>query len=269
MATRSSFHGLNVCRSAAPGVKNSHARRNEFRRHLGVEHTKEFLFDIKGRRTRWPLLIVISLIAVCLLAYSTSRVLFEKARPAATSGDQIESTPSTIEADTSDDAAQAVEVGAVMQSPADVDKARKAFAFSFQSEAEAATDDRLLEPGEHAAPGSTIDKQVHEVLKAASDAVRNENLDSFLELLDESDESFFRTQKIKAQVAFRQFDEIDGTYSDVKIKVLNENELAVNLHCKVDAAFAKSGRSIVLFNGDQNITLRKAAGAVWKICAID
>ena len=78
-----------------------------------------------------------------------------------------------------------------------------------------------------------------------------------------------KRQKFKASLVFRRFDEIDGTYSDVKISVLNDNELAIKLRCKVKAAFAGSGRSIVLFDGNQDLTLRRAAGAMWKICAIE
>jgi len=95
MASRSSFHELNLGDSAALATKNSHALQSEFRRHLGVENTKEFLFDIKGRRTKWPLLIAISLIAVCLLGYSTSQMLFERARSSAVS-DELSVTGSSV-----------------------------------------------------------------------------------------------------------------------------------------------------------------------------
>ena len=68
---------------------------------------------------------------------------------------------------------------------------------------------------------------------------------------------------------FKQFDQIDGTYSDIKIRVLNDNELAVKLHCKLQAAMARTGREMVLFDGKQDVILKRAAGAMWKVCAIE
>ena len=102
----------------------------------------------------------------------------------------------------------------------------------------------------------------------AGEALSGENLESFLSLLDENEASFVRRQKLRTRLAFKQFDKIDGTYSDVKVRALNADKLAVDLHCKVKAALARSGRPIVLFDGDQTITLRKVADATWKICAI-
>ena len=101
-----------------------------------------------------------------------------------------------------------------------------------------------------------LDEQVRDLLRSVSSAVKSEDIESFLELLDDSEPAFVRLQKLKAELVFRRFDEIDGTYSDVKISVLNDNELAIKLHCKVKAAFARSGRSIVLFDGHQDLTLR-------------
>jgi hypothetical protein len=276
MASGSTVNNLRAGDSLVAAVKGKSSRdlKSEYRRHLGVQDTKEFLSDIRGRRTRWPLLIAISLIAVSLLGYSASRILFERAQSLSISEEQNAAGVGAVDAEPSASGAGAVKLESLLQRPVDQQKQRKAFAFSLQSEAEAAVEDgfaRALEKqGTAAEPQlSVIDEQVHSVLKAASDAVRIEDLDSFLGLLDESEESFVREQTLKAKVAFRQFDEIDGKYSDVKVKVLNDNELAVSLHCKVKAAYSKSGRSIVLFNGDQNITLRKAAGAAWKICSID
>ena len=114
-----------------------------------------------------------------------------------------------------------------------------------------------------------LDEQVRGLLRSVSSAVKSEDIESFLELLDDSEPAFVRRQKLKARLVFRRFNEIDGTYSDVKISVLNDNELAIKLHCKVKAAFAGSGRSIVLFDGNQDLTLRRVAGTAWKICAIE
>jgi hypothetical protein len=266
MASESSFQDLHVGDSLAVQGTSSTDPQSEYKRHLGVQDTKEFLSDIRGRRTSWPLLIAISLIAITLIGYSASRMLFERARSISISEEQIGTGSGTADVESSESGANAVKLESMLQRPVDSEKSKKTFAFSFQSEAEAALEDGLQSAETQ---NSLIDEQVHEVLKAASIAVKSENLDSFLNLLDESEESFVRQQKLKAKVAFRQFDKIDGKYSDVKIKVLNDNELAVDLHCKVDASYAKSGRSIVLFNGNQSITLRKVAGAVWKICSID
>ena len=247
--------------SATEAGQSSGAAR-EFSRHMGVSDTKEFLAAIGGRATRWPLLIAVSLLAVGIIGYSASRIMFAKALTA----------PMAVE--------QGDDIDMQSTNHSDSRKPRKAFAFSFQSEAEAAVEhDYSSEAppqnrGEKSEPGKNsknteLYSQVHALLKSASEAVKGENLESFLALMDENEKSFVRTQKIKAKIAFKQFDEIDGTYTDIKIKALNANELAVNLHCKVDATYSRSGRRIALFDGDQHITLRRATGADWKICSIE
>jgi len=252
----------------------------EFPLYMGVRNTKEFLSDVGGYRTRWPVLVAASVLTVCLIGYSASHFLFKKAgtaHPATPEGQaavELDAGASAAEPMAAEGAVQTVEMSRLQR---DAERPRKAFAFSLQSEAEAAQE-RDFAPdisyaGHSENLGETgnprIYKEVLALLKSASDAVKDENLESFLAHLDENESSLVRQQRLKAKIAFRQFDKIDGTYSDIKIKVLNDSELAVNLHCKVNAAFAKSGRSIVLFDGAQNLTLRKAAGAVWKICAID
>ena len=115
----------------------------------------------------------------------------------------------------------------------------------------------------------SVVEQVYDLLASVDTAVESEDMDLFLTLLDQTDPGFLKRQSRKARLLFRKFDGIDGTYSDVKIEVLNDDRVDVKLHCKVKAAFAKSGRPIVLFDGPQHVTLKKATGAVWKICAID
>jgi hypothetical protein len=235
--------------------------QRECSRHLGVSDTKEFLGSIGGRATRWPLLVGISLLAVCLIGYSASRIMFAKALASPTAVEQSESAS---------DAEGAIQAD-------DRQSVSRAFSFSFQSEAEAAVEhDYSSKPASQKPNKSSetsekamLHSQVHALLKSASDAVRSENLESFLALMDENEESLIRKQKFKAKIAFRQFDEIDGAYTNVKIEKVNANELAVNLHCEVDATYTKSGRRIALFNGDQHITLRRTAGAEWKICSIE
>ncbi len=244
-------------------LSGSHAgAKRERSRHLGVSDTKDFLASIGGRATRWPLLIAISLLAVGVIGYSASRVMFAKALAAPTAVEQSEG---------------ASDIDKQSMNHSDSRKPRRSFAFSFQSEAEAAVEhDYSSKPAQQrpSEKSETSEKtmlysQVHALLKSATEAVRGENLESFLALMDENEKSFVRRQKLKAKVAFRQFDEIDGAYTDVKIETVNANELAVKLHCKVDATYAKSGRRIALFNGDQHITLRKTADTDWKICSIE
>jgi len=252
--------------------------RREFPLYMGVRNTKEFLSDVGGYRTRWPVFVAASVLTVCLIGYSASHFLFKKAgtaHPATPEGQaavELDAGASAAEG-----AVQTVEMSRLQRDAERPRKPKRAFAFSLQSEAEAAQE-RDFAPdisyaGHSENLGETgnphIYKEVLALLKSASDAVKDENLESFLAHLDENESSFVRQQKLKAKIAFRQFDKIDGSYSDIKIKALNDSELAVNLHCKVNAAFAKSGRSIVLFDGAQNLTLRKAAGTVWKICAIE
>jgi hypothetical protein len=111
--------------------------------------------------------------------------------------------------------------------------------------------------------------QVHDLLASVDTAVENEDMERFLTYLDQTEPDFFNRQRRRASLLFKKFDEIDGTYSDVKIEVVKDDQVAVNLYCKVEAAFAKSGRPIVLHDGPQRVTLKRADGATWKICAIN
>jgi len=112
-------------------------------------------------------------------------------------------------------------------------------------------------------------KQVHVLLSAVETALKSESIDSLMGLMDSTDRRFAIRQKAKARVLFRQFDRISGAYSDVQVQTLNDAELAVSLYCKVQADRAKDGRTMVLFDGVQNLTLKKTADTLWKICAID
>ena len=114
-----------------------------------------------------------------------------------------------------------------------------------------------------------ISEEVHNLLSSVSQAVESENMDALLAFLDADETVFFRRQKLKAKMLFSRFNEIDGTYSNIRIQALNDDKLAVKLHCKVKAAFASNGRPIVLYDGKQDLMLRRVAGAMWKICAID
>ena len=80
MVSKSLFTDSTIDDSPPLGTAKSLDLDRVIRRHLGVQDTKKFLTDIGGRCTRWPLLIVISLLAVFLIGYSASRVMFEKAR---------------------------------------------------------------------------------------------------------------------------------------------------------------------------------------------
>lgn len=267
MVSKSSLHNPAMNDSSGPRA----GAEKECPRHLGVSDTKEFLAEIGGRATRWPLLIGISLLAVCIIGYSASRLMFAKAPTSPPAVEQSESAPDA------EGAVQAVDRQSMSRTISGSDKLVSALAFSFQSEAEAAVEHDVSsrpasqEPTEKSEPSENarLYSQVHALLKSATDAFKDENVESFLALMDENEESFVRRQKLKAKIAFRQFDEFDGTYSDVKIETINANELAVNLHCRIDATYAKSGRRIALFNGVQQMTLRRAANAEWKICSIE
>lgn len=280
MAPKSLLSDSPIDDSPAPGTAKSLDLDRGIRRHLGVQDTKKFLADIGGRCTHWPLLIVISLLAVFLIGYSASRVMFDKGH-ISPAEEQVGSASSAAESSgvegSSEDATHAVEMQSKRQRPTDSKWSKKAFSFSFQAEAEAAvehdssadlTSKESLEKS-RATEKARLYAEVHDLLESVSEAVRGENLESFLSLMDENEETFVRRQKLKVKMAFRQFDEIDGKYTDVKIEELSANEVAVNLHCKVDAAYSKSGRRMVLFDGDQQITLRRDADAVLKISAID
>ena len=261
----------------------------------GVANTREFLSKIGGKRTRWPILIIASVLTVCFAGFSTSRVLFDDVRPAPAnfeeqSGPGMNPSDSPAAGISPEEVVQSGETRVQDQASAKSKKPKKGFSFFFQSEAEAALERdpgfasvRAVAVGEnaigsrdyksatapHEAEKLPLDEQVRGLLRSVSSAVKSEDIESFLQLLDDSEPAFVRQQKRKARLVFRRFNKIDGTYSDVKISVLNDNELAIKLHCKVKAAFAGSGRSIVLFDGNQDLTLRRAAGTVWKICAIE
>ncbi len=260
--------------SGAPARAKAVDLHGKFPRHMGVRNTKEFISDVGGRRTRWPLVVGAGLLGVCLIGYAASGIMFKGALSSSSSIKQDSSVETEI---VPENGTQSVEMQSKRRSASESEKPRKAFTFSFQAEAEAAQEsDFPMDIGStrysknlDEAKSQQFYKQVSELLKSTSDAVRSEDLESFMAHLDDSEPDFVRRQELKAKFAFRRFDNIDGTYSDIKIEVLSDNELAVSLRCKVDAAFTKSGRSIVLFNGDQSLILRKAPGAEWKICAIE
>ena len=81
--------------------------------------------------------------------------------------------------------------------------------------------------------------------------------------------SYWRLGESGGSTAIDSKGSFNGTYSNIRIQVLNDDKLAVKLHCRVKAAFASNGRPIVLYDGKQDLMLRRAAGTVWKICAID
>ncbi len=112
-------------------------------------------------------------------------------------------------------------------------------------------------------------KQVRDLLSSVETALKSENIDSLMGLMDGTDRRFAIRQKAKARLLFRQFDRISGAYSDVQVQILNDTELAVSLYCKVQADRTKDGRTMMLFDGVQNLTIKKTADTSWKICAID
>lgn len=243
-----------------------------FRRHMGVSDTIQFLACIGGRTTRWPVLVAMSLFTVCLIAFFISHFMLETSQSLPPREGPSGSVPATEGASP----AHGLATDALGQGDEHAARRNMAFSLRLQSEAEAAVQQKsarglggrggAIQAG---AGDASIRQQVLDLLAAARKATESENLESLLSLMDESESDFFRQQKLKAKMAFRQFDGIQGKYSDVKIKPLNDNELAISLRCKVDAAYTKSGRRIVLFDGDQNMTLRKTSSADWKICAID
>jgi len=274
--------------------------------HMGLRDAQQFMSEVRGYRTRWPVLIIASLLTICCIAFSASHVLFKKVR----SSPEIPTVQVEV-----DDSAIVPEEGKSFaetrirhEASASVKKAKRTLSFPFQAEAEAAVEriprsdalpnmvasETRMNTGDYSrATGtcagsasidpvrpecpeilpetkeSSIVEQVHGLLASVDSAVESEDMELFLALLDQSESGFFNRQRRKAKFLFSKFDGIDGTYSDVKIEVLNDDEVAVNLHCKVEAAFARSGRPIVLFDGPQNVTLKKVTGAAWKICAID
>jgi hypothetical protein len=281
--------------------------------HEGVRGVREFISDVRGHRTRWPVLIVASMLTVCCIGFSASHILFKKARlsPAipkeqAGAGSEVGNSPIDPTARKSD--ASLVEKQAKRDVSAYVKKPKEAFAFSFQATAEAApegnhrpgalqakaaganlgkigvfagtrgphkttmsTDPASADRPEtlrQATPSSLMD-QVHHLLASVDAAVENEDMQLFLTFLDRAEPDFFKQQERKARLLFKKFDQIDGSYSDVKIEVLEDDQVAVNLHCEVRAAFAKSGRPIELYNGPRQVTLKKGVGTVWKICGFN
>jgi hypothetical protein len=260
--------------SGAPTRAKAVDLHGKFPGHMGVRNTKEFISDVGGRRTRWPLVVGASLLGVCLIAYAASGIMFKGTLSGSSAVKQNGSAGAEI---VPENGAPAAKSQSSRRSASESEKPGKAFAFSFQAGAEAAQETDFPMDIDSARYSKNLDEaksqqfyeQVSELLKSTSEALKSEDLESFMAHLDDSEPGFVRQQELKAKFAFRRFDNIDGTYSDIKIEVLSDNELAVSLRCKVDAAFTKSGRSIVLFNGDQSLILRKTPGAEWKICAIE
>lgn len=112
-------------------------------------------------------------------------------------------------------------------------------------------------------------KQVRDLLSSVETALKSESIDLLMGLMDSANRRFAIRQKAKARLLFREFDRISGAYSDVQVQTLNDTELAVSLYCKVHADRTKDGRTMVLFDGVQNLTIKRTADTPWKICAID
>ena len=114
----------------------------------GARATQEFISDIRGYRTRWPVLVVASFCAVCVLAFSASRILFANACSTYPPGEETEVKANLNESLPAETTTEIEEHSAGMWDPnkglISAKKTRRKSMLSFQAEAEAA----LQEPPE-------------------------------------------------------------------------------------------------------------------------
>jgi len=116
---------------------------------------------------------------------------------------------------------------------------------------------------------SLLDVQVRDLLLSYRFAYEREDTELLSSILGQTDPDFVAVQVSNADRLFQEFENIAVKLSDVEIVADDQNEVAVELHLKIDAAFAETGVVVSLLDTGQRLTLRKFAEGIWKLCAIE
>jgi hypothetical protein len=116
---------------------------------------------------------------------------------------------------------------------------------------------------------ASLEKQVRNLLTEVESACEREDKQTLLAMLDERDPAFHAEYVGNAERLFKAFDDINVSFSGIKISPLNGDEVLVKAHVRVEGAFAITGSWTVLKNSDQSFTLRRRAGSGWRLCAVD
>jgi len=87
-------------------------------------------------------------------------------------------------------------------------------------------------------------------------------------ILDEEGNSHHSSYIRTIERMFRSFDNISVSFSKISMEPVNEQEVLVKAHVKVEGAFAFTGGWKTLSNKDQSFLLRRHSGSNWKLCSI-
>ncbi|RJP23538.1 MAG: hypothetical protein C4520_06180 [Candidatus Abyssobacteria bacterium SURF_5] len=111
--------------------------------------------------------------------------------------------------------------------------------------------------------------EIEALLMMFQGACENEDKEALVALIDDQDQDFHSRYIRTAERLFRRFNGIDVSFSDIEVTPLNEDEILVNLHVRVEGEFSITGKWMVLKNSDQSFTLRKPNGSNWRLCSIN
>lgn len=114
-----------------------------------------------------------------------------------------------------------------------------------------------------------VKKQVEELLATVKSACESEDKETLLGMLDDQDPSFHKKYLTRAERLFRSFDDISVSFSGIKVYPLNEQEVLVKLHVRVEGAFSFTGAWKVISNSDQCFTLRRHGESDWRLCSVN
>lgn len=125
----------------------------------------------------------------------------------------------------------------------------------------------LVEPASYSG-NVALAEEVKKLFSVVEAACENEDKDKLVAILDEEGNSLHSNYIRTIERMFRSFDNISVSFSKVAVEPVNEEEVLVRAHVKVEGAFAFTGSWKTLSNKDQSFVLRRHSGSNWKLCSI-
>jgi hypothetical protein len=127
----------------------------------------------------------------------------------------------------------------------------------------------LLSAGSNGSQHELVSREVSELLARVEVACEKEDKETLVKILDDQDSQFRARYVADAERLFRSFNDITVSFSNVEVSPLTEEETLVNVHVRVEGAFALTGSWMVLSNADKAFTLRKKSASDWKLCSVN
>jgi hypothetical protein len=115
---------------------------------------------------------------------------------------------------------------------------------------------------------AVLAEEVKNLFSIVETACENEDKDKLVAILDEEGNSLHSSYIRTIERMFRSFDNISVSFSKISMEPVNEQEVLVKAHVKVEGAFAFTGGWKTLSNKDQSFLLRRQSGSNWKLCSI-